>query len=512
MGFQYVQLTLPTDFGPDELRAAAARKLRLHDPDFTVTIERQSLDARSKRNVHWLVRAGVTSPECRGAPPEPAPAISIPKLCKPLRAVVVGSGPAGFFAARVLQEAGAHVAVFERGMAVPRRAEALTAFERGGAFAESANYAFGEGGAGTFSDGKLTSRTKTIGAERRYVLAAYVAAGAPEEILCLAHPHLGSDNLRRIVPRLRENFRAAGGTIRFETTVRELHREGERIAGIRTDTEEVEADLVVVACGHSAFDTHRMLMPAGVRFHPKPFALGMRAEHLQERINRAQWGCASLPGVKAAEYRLTHRGKTGACYTFCMCPGGMVVPAGAWPGRSIVNGMSAYQRAGRFANAAVVAAMDPRELLGEAASPEAVLDWLDALEQRPFELGGYRAPAVTIRDFLAGRLSKQLPRTSYPLGVYPANPAELLPGVVLARMRDGLQIFARKLRGYEEGLLLGIETKTSAPLQAERDGHGPVCGFRNLYVTGEGSGRAGGIVSSAADGVKTALHALETLR
>jgi uncharacterized FAD-dependent dehydrogenase len=262
-----------------------------------------------------------------------------------------------------------------------------------------------------------------------------------------------------------------------------------------------------IAPGHSAYETYRMLMRRGVPFRTKNFAIGSRMEHAQEIINLSQWGRESLPGLKAAEYRLTSQsdGKHPV-FSFCMCPGGMVVPAAAYPETNIVNGMSYYQRNGRFANAACVAGIHPDELAGKPVSPPTALDMVDELERKFYNhTGNYRAPACTISDFLNRNSSISKFESSYPLGLVSAPLWELLPKTVVVSMQAGLNDFIRKIKGFETGNLLGLESKTSSPVQVIRESNGLVEGFTNLYVVGEGSGYAGGIISSAADGIKAAM-------
>ncbi|HPC93594.1 MAG TPA: FAD-dependent monooxygenase [Sedimentisphaerales bacterium] len=509
MGYRAISLKLPTDYSDEMLRERIGKALSLSE--FSYTIEQQSLDACRKSDIHWLVRVGVTSQQVEGGAPETPAPLSIPRVAPGRKAVVVGSGPAGFFAALVLQKAGVHVTVIERGSDVDTRAEGIRTFEKTGAFNPSCSYAFGEGGAGTFSDGKLTSRSKHIGSERQFILASYIRAGAPEEIAYMAHPHLGSDNLRRIVKRLREEFMALGGRMLFDTMLEDLTIERGRVVEAVTSSGGIEADCFLIAPGHSAYETYRMLIGKGVPFRTKNFAIGSRVEHPQELINLAQWGRTSLPGVKAAEYRLTFNAQGHLpVYTFCMCPGGAVIPATAYADTNIVNGMSYYRRAGRFANAACVAAVNLESLLDRAISPTEALDWLGSLEHSFYEYSSsFAAPACRITDFVTRRGPSDVLESSYPLGLKPAPLWEMLPSQISNAIAEGLKDFARKIKGFETGAILGLESKTSSPIQAVRDKTGLCAGFENLYLVGEGSGYAGGIISSAADGIKAALHVAE---
>ncbi len=421
--------------------------------------------------------------------------------------VVIGSGPAGFFAAHILQMAGFQVSIAERGSEVEKRSGAIGLLESRGEFNGQNNYAFGEGGAGTFSDGKLTSRSKHISRERSFILSEYVKAGAPEEIRYMSHPHVGTDNLKVIVAFLRKGFMDNGGSFLFETQLTDLAIKGKKAIGIISSKGEIEADHIILATGHSAYDTYRMLMGKGLQFGTKNFAIGHRIEHPQKLINQAQWGRESLPGVKAAEYRLSTKSASGlGVYTFCMCPGGTVVPAAAYEEKSVVNGMSYYQRNGPFANAGCVAGVHPDMLLGHACSPLEILDWMDELEGNFFTFSGsYTLPAIMAADYIQKRESKSISGSSYPLGLQSAPLYHLVPPMISKAIAHGLTDFSRKLHGFDRGLLMGLESKTSSPIQVSRDKNGKCTGFENLYFVGEGSGFAGGIISSAADGVKCAM-------
>jgi uncharacterized FAD-dependent dehydrogenase len=506
MGYRELSLKLPPDFQEGDLQRAIVKKLGIGA--FSWQIEHKSLDARKKANIHWQVRVSVLSEELTGGEPVVPPALAVPSRTRDERAVVIGSGPAGFFAALVLLKAGFQTTLIERGTEVKKRARGIRSFETTGLFDPVSNYAFGEGGAGTFSDGKLTSRSKHISKEKRFIIESYIRAGAPEEIRYLAHPHLGSDNLKTIVVNLRKEFLDLGGRILFETLLEDLKIQGERVVEAVTASGGIEADYCIIAPGHSAYETYRMLIRKGVEFRTKNFALGSRVEHPQELINLAQWGREQLPGVKAAEYRLTSRGNGDLpVYTFCMCPGGVVVPASAYAHINIVNGMSRYRRNGTFANAACVAAVSPEGLMGRETSAPQALDWLEALEERFFRYAeGFAAPFCTIEHFIKGKGSPPISASSYPLGLKPSPLWELLPPRVSDALRVGLKDFSRKIKGFETGTIMGLESKTSSPIQVLRDTNGLCRGFENLYVVGEGSGWAGGIISSGADGIKAAMH------
>jgi uncharacterized FAD-dependent dehydrogenase len=509
MGFKIIEIKAPTGYSDAELKQRIGKELRL--TDFTWQIENKSLDARKKNNIHWLLRIAVHSRSLEGQETKPSEPLDIPYKQRNKRVIITGSGPAGFFAAFLLQKAGFDTILLERGADVGQRARGISQFEKTGQFSPVANYAFGEGGAGTFSDGKLTSRSKHISKERDFFISAYIDAGAPEEIRYMAYPHVGSDNLRVVVKNLRETYRQLGGEIRFETTLNDLVMSNGLVTEAIAGSESLRGDYFIVAPGHSAYETYRMLMTRGVAFRTKNFAIGCRAEHRQEEINRSQWGISKLDGVKAAEYRLTSEadGKHSV-YSFCMCPGGMVVPAATYSHLNIVNGMSNYRRNGKFANAGCVAGIHPDQLAGRQVSPLEALQWLEDLEHSFYAFSnGYSAPFCSISDFIRGTEPRAIPESSYPLGLKPAPLWNMLPAVVTNALREGLKDFDQRLRGYGNGILLGLESKTSSPIQVMREKNGLCTGFENLFLAGEGSGYAGGIVSSAADGIKIAMNILE---
>lgn len=505
MGYKLLELKIPLNFSEAELSERIRRETGTSVFGFEVLSK--SLDARKKSNIVWLMRVLVNSPDLKGVrPPEP-PVLEIVRKDRNRRILVLGSGPAGFFAAYVLQKAGFSTILIERGTSVRKRNQGILYFEKTGRFNPQSNYSFGEGGAGTFSDGKLTSRSKHISRERAFVLSTYVEAGAPAEITWLAHPHVGTDFLKKIVENMRKKYIAEGGEVHFETMLTDLSVKNGRVVAAVTSRGEIEADYFILAPGHSSYETFRMLMGRGVGFHPKNFALGSRAEHPQALINVAQWGVEHLEGLKAAEYRLTSAADgRHSVYSFCMCPGGVVVPAASYPDTNVVNGMSYYRRAGKYANAACVAGVNLRQLAGQNLSALECIDWLEALEKRFYDYtGSFKAPFCSIRDFIDQRPPESIPPSSYPLGLRPAPLWELLPPAVSAAMREGLIDFSRKINGYSNGILIGLESKTSSPIQSDRQDNGLCTGFSNLFIVGEGSGYAGGIVSSAADGIKVAM-------
>ncbi|OQY31866.1 MAG: hypothetical protein B6241_12850 [Spirochaetaceae bacterium 4572_59] len=507
MGQKEIELRLPCTYSEQDLNRAAEQKLRLKH--FSYKIIRKSLDSRRKDRIHWQIRLQIGSPELL---PQ-APLLSPRRIRSSRKVVIAGTGPAGIFAALFLQQSGIQVCLLERGKAVDQREKDIINLEEKGLFTPDSNYSFGEGGAGTFSDGKLTSRSKHIKREKQYILDEFVRHGAPEEILYLTHPHIGSDNLKIIARNMRQSFIEAGGDIRFQTSLTGLEIKDRRVRAVLTDHESLECDYAFLATGHSSYDTYRMLLNKGILFRPKNFALGFRMEHSQEQINRIQWGQPSLPGIKAAEYRLTSQEGDLPVYTFCMCPGGKIVPAAAYKDLNIVNGMSYYQRDGEFANAALVAGLSLDELTGRSNTAEDSLNWLEALEKDFFTTApDYQAPAMTIGDFLKGKAESSLYPSSYERGLIPSDLTKLMPAAIVDSLRSGLKDICRRMPGFESGQLIGLESKTSAPIQVLRNRESSLAtDWKNLFICGEASGYAGGIVSSASDGLRAALSLLSSL-
>ncbi len=509
MGYKEITLRLATDYSPEELKGKISKELGIKE--FSYEIKKKSLDARKKNNIFWQISVSVSSKEIKGLSLQVLPELVIPYKKREEKIVVVGSGPAGFFCAFVLQKAGFNTTLIERGREVRKRTEGIKRFEETGEFDPLSNYAFGEGGAGTFSDGKLTSRSKHISLEREFIIDSYINAGAPAEIKYLAHPHLGSDNLKTIVEVLRKQFLDIGGEILFETLLEDIKITGGKVCEARTTKGALEVERLVIAPGHSAYETYRMLINRGVKFRTKNFAIGSRVEHPQEVINEAQWGKKSLTGVKAAEYRLTSQGVGGIpVYTFCMCPGGIIVPAAAYGNTNIVNGMSYYKRDGKFANAACVAGINLDSLLGREVAPLEALDWLEELEKKFYKYSeSFKAPCCTIKNFILKKETIDKIETSYSLGPEPAALWDLLPTEVSNSITEGLREFSKKIKGFSEGNILGLESKSSSPIQVVREKDGLCMEIENLYVAGEGSGWSGGIISSAADGIKAALSIIK---
>ncbi|CAN7647235.1 MULTISPECIES: NAD(P)/FAD-dependent oxidoreductase [unclassified Variovorax] len=433
----------------------------------------------------------------------------------PLRPVVVGFGPCGIFCALMLAQMGFKPIVLERGKTVRQRTKDTWGLWRKSVLNPESNVQFGEGGAGTFSDGKLYSQIKDPRFLGRKVMEEFVKAGAPPEILYVAHPHIGTFKLVKVVENMREQITALGGEIRFEQRVTDVLIEDGQLRGLtvldqRTgESSELRADHVVMALGHSSRDTFEMLHARGVHIEAKPFSIGFRVEHPQGLIDRARWGRhAGHPLLGAADYKLVHHASNGrSVYSFCMCPGGTVVAATSEPGRVVTNGMSQYSRNERNANAGIVVGIDPRDFPGDALAGIALQR---ELESNAFVLGGgdYRAPGQLVGDFVAGKPSTALGSVepSYKPGVTPTDLHAALPGYAIEAMREAFPAFGRKIQGFDlhDAVLTGVETRTSSPIRITRGDDFQSLNVRGLYPAGEGASYAGGILSAGVDGIKVA--------
>jgi uncharacterized FAD-dependent dehydrogenase len=440
----------------------------------------------------------------------------------PLRPVVVGFGPCGIFCALMLAQMGFKPIVLERGKTVRQRTRDTWGLWRKSVLNPESNVQFGEGGAGTFSDGKLYSQIKDPRFLGRKVMEEFVKAGAPPEILYVAHPHIGTFKLVKVVENMREQITALGGEIRFEQRVTDVliedgHLRGLTVLDQRTgEKSELRADHAVMALGHSSRDTFEMLHAHGVHIEAKPFSIGFRVEHPQGLIDRARWGRhAGHPLLGAADYKLVHHASNGrSVYSFCMCPGGTVVAATSEPGRVVTNGMSQYSRNERNANAGIVVGIDPRDFPGwesdRSGDALAGIALQRELESNAFVLGGgdYRAPGQLVGDFVAGKPSAALGSVepSYKPGVTPTDLHAALPGYAIEAMREAFPAFGRKIKGFDlhDAVLTGVETRTSSPIRITRGEDFQSLNVRGLYPAGEGASYAGGILSAGVDGIKVA--------
>jgi uncharacterized FAD-dependent dehydrogenase len=508
-----VELRVHPDVVSDDaaLRRAAAREAKVPEADVArVAVRRRSIDARRGRVWLQLVVELWQRHEVLPVEPRPQPVV-LPTLRGEPPVVIVGAGPAGTFCAWALAQRGVRSLVLERGKPVRPRRHDLAALAKRGVLHPESNYCFGEGGAGTFSDGKLYTRAHKRG-DVQEVLEAFVGYGASDEILVDARPHIGTNRLPRVVTAMREHLHDAGVEIAFERRVDGLATEGGRVTGVRAGGETIGARAVVLAVGHSARDVTRWLHDAGVPLTAQPVAVGVRLEHPQALIDGLQYGgLAGHPALGAAAYRLVEQAAGAGAFSFCMCPGGFIVPAATEPGGQVVNGWSPSSRGGRYANSGFVTEVGPAQLAAAGLDPNDVFAGVELqrrLEQAAYEAGGgaYVAPAQRVDDFVNARDSKVLPACSYPRGLRAAR-LDLLLGGFSEPLREALRRIGKRMPGFvsAEAVAVGVETRTSAPVRTERDRD--TCespGMAGLYPCGEGAGFAGGIMSAALDGIRVA--------
>ncbi len=527
-------LSLPLDADSQALRGALLRRLKINDADLLgFTVFKRSYDARKKNSAILFVyvidaevrdEAAVLSRFAADEQVRPAPDTTYhPVGHAPAtlseRPLVVGFGPCGLFAALLLAQMGFKPIVLERGRSVRRRTADTWGLWRKRVLTPESNVQFGEGGAGLFSDGKLYSQIRDPKFYGRKVMQEFVRAGAPEEILYVSKPHIGTFRLAGVVAEMREQIIALGGEVRFESKVTDLVIEDGRIHGaVLADGQTIPARHIVLALGHSSRDTFRMLHRRGVFLEPKPFSLGFRIEHPQSLIDRARLGkYAGHRELGAADYKLVHHATNGrTVYSFCMCPGGTVVAATSEIARVVTNGMSQYSRNERNANAGIVVGINPEQDF--PGGPLAGVDLQERLESRAYELGGgdYCAPAQLVGDFIRGSPSASLGEVepSYRPGVRLADLALSLPDYAVQAVREALPEFGSQIRGFDraDAVLTGIETRTSSPVRITRDPDTlQSLNVRGLYPGGEGAGYAGGILSAGVDGIRLAEAVAESL-
>lgn len=518
------EIRLPIDHPEDRIRDAILERLSIPDRELTAySIFRRGIDARNRGRATFIYTLDVEIPReeeilsrLAGDPRvRPAPDMQYRFVAKAPggmkdRPVVIGTGPCGLFAGLILAQTGFRPILLERGKRVRERTADTFRFWRKRAFDPESNVQFGEGGAGTFSDGKLYTQIRDPRYLVRKVLTEFVAAGAPPEILYVSKPHIGTFKLVKVVEAMRKTILSLGGEVHFQTRVRDIDIQGGEVRGVLLDGgNRIPCTRLVLAVGHSARDTFEMLADREVPMTAKPFSVGFRIEHPQALIDRARFGRqAGHPLLGAADYKLVHHCKNGrSVYTFCMCPGGVVVAATSEEGCVVTNGMSQYSRNERNANSAIVVGVTPEDYPG---APLSGVAFQRRWERRAFVLGGenYDAPGQRVGDFLAGRPSTApgvvLP--SYRPGVHLTDLSESLPDYAVEAIREAIPAFDLKLRGFalEDAILTGIETRTSSPVRIPRGADGQSSGVRGLFPAGEGAGYAGGIISSAVDGIEAA--------
>ena len=524
------ELRLPLEHPEAAIRGAILDRLRITPAELIAfRVFRRGWDARKRSDIKLVYTLDIEVKDeaalfkrhagDRGIVPTPdmhyKPVARAPQP-PPQRPIVIGAGPCGLLAALILAEMGFRPIVLERGRIVRERTKDTWGLWRRSVLNPESNVQFGEGGAGTFSDGKLYSQIKDPNHIGRKVLEEFVAAGAPEEILFVAKPHIGTFRLVTMVERMRAKIEALGGEYRFESRVADLDIEAttdgtRHVRGVTlANGEALRADHIVLAIGHSARDTFEMVHARGVYVEPKPFSIGVRIEHPQSIIDACRFGAAAgNPILGAADYKLVHHCANGrSVYSFCMCPGGTVVAAASEPGRVVTNGMSQYSRKERNANAGIVVGIAPEA--DYPGHPLAGIALQRHWEERAFEAGGssYAAPGQRVADFLAGRASTSLGAVlpSYKPGVTPADLAACLPEFAVAAIREALPAFERQIKGFAmaDAVLTGVETRTSSPIRIRRDDAFQSINTRGLYPAGEGAGYAGGIVSAGIDGIRIA--------
>ena len=476
----------------------------------TVRVLKRSIDARQRTiYVNVKLRAFINE-----QPEEPEyQSVEYKDVSGGKQVVVVGAGPGGLFAALRLIELGLRPVIIERGKNVRERKKDIALISREHTVNSESNYSFGEGGAGAYSDGKLYTRSKKRGSVEK-VLQVLHHHGAPDDILVDAHPHVGTDKLPAVIKRMRQQIEASGGEVHFSTRVTELLMDAghSRVEGVVTADGREFRGPVILATGHSARDVYRMLLRSGITLEPKGIAMGVRLEHPQSLIDSIQYHSPEGRGrwLPAAEYSMLTRVEDRAVYSFCMCPGGFIIPAASEPGQLVVNGMSPSNRGTRWANSGMVVEILPEDVPDRDGSGVLkMMSMQEEIERRFFnEDGGTQsAPAQRMTDFVAGRTSDTLPDSSYAPGVHPARLDNLLPPFIARRLRKGFEEFGRKSRGFltDKAMLIGCETRTSSPVRISRDPDTLMnIGVEGLYPCGEGAGYAGGIVSAAIDGERCA--------
>lgn len=520
------EIKLPLAHSESDLRAAIVQRLNIPAEQLLAMIVfKRGVDARKKNHILYSYTLDVTvtdetavlahfknAPHTKLAPDTTYHFVAHAPQALFVRPIVIGMGPAGLFAGLLLAQMGFRPLILERGKAVRERTKDTWGLWRQGVLNPESNVQFGEGGAGTFSDGKLYSQIKDPRFLSRKVLNEFVKAGAPEEILYESHPHIGTFKLVGMVEKMRATIESLGGEIRFQNRVTDILLSDGKVQGVVLGNgEQIATRHLVLAIGHSARDTFEMIHKRGIYIEAKPFSVGFRIEHPQTLIDRARLGAnADNPQLGAADYKLVHHASNGrSVYSFCMCPGGTVVAATSEPGRVVTNGMSQYSRNERNANAGIVVGITPEA--DYPGDPLAGMEFQRHWESRAYELGGgtYQAPGQLVGDFLAGRASTEFGsvQPSYTPGVHLTDLATALPDYAIAAIREALPAFAKQIKGFDlpDAVLTGVETRTSSPIRIKRNERDyQSINTQGLYPTGEGAGYAGGILSAAVDGIEVA--------
>ncbi|GAA0125020.1 FAD-dependent oxidoreductase [Clostridium sp. CTA-19] len=520
-------LSLSIEEDINTLKTKAAKKLKLSEKDIkNFRICKESIDARKKDNIkfNYAVEIACDNLEkvAKKANDKDVTIENVKYNAEiefgseklNTRPIIVGMGPAGLFAGLIMAQKGYKPIIIERGEDVDARTLAVNNFWENGKINVQSNVQFGEGGAGTFSDGKLTTRTKDY--RGAYVLEELVKAGAPEEILYMAKPHIGTDILKNVVKTIRKEIIKLGGEVRFKSKLEDIIIKDNNVKEIVVNGEKIPCEVLILAIGHSARDTYEMLFKRGIFMMSKPFSIGFRVEHPQDLINENQYGkYKDHPRLKAAEYKLTNTAKsTGrGVYSFCMCPGGHVVAAASEENTVVVNGMSNYKRDNVNANSAIVVSVGPDDFGSD--SPIAGIEFQRKYERLAYEVGGknYNAPVQLVEDFLNDRKSTKLKGVTptYAPGVEFSELKNCIPKYVVDSIKESMPVFNRRIRGFAEGgaIFTGVETRTSSPVRISRNEEDVSISTKGLYPAGEGAGYAGGIISAAIDGLKVAENVIK---